>query len=1029
MPRPSRFKSDDENLKIIVDKYLPDEPLPNTKPSSDLSAGDLNPSRLKSMTRDELGDLAMKMGGEAYDAMQKDYDFLPTRAEIAEATQVYKSYRDKYSTDGKFDYEKSKKTLVDKAKAKAKKKARNAIMVPFLIGLIGYMLFGSSIFTFMATYRLLAFDNVMFYKYGKPIEGISKKRLFIANHGGLLLDKNTRKVVGIGANTKSTFANMYLDTNADKFRKALEAKGYIVEFEGTTFKGIRAPTGELLEPSSRYIRGSSFVSGIADDVLSDVYPNGITRRLNSRVFDNGLKRSRFVFVDKALGAAENVELDARQRLRQKLRKSVALGDLDEDRILQLLNAGDADSPFEIREGEDGSRVVYDKDTGLPVDSGGKAVTAEDLERAQKISDEFSDDLSGRAKAAFDDISSAGGSGDRVSSKIGSVQDLMDKYKSKIGSNGLRSGAAIVTVGITATDVACQIKGLLNKVDNTSKQMTGDSLRRFSGKVSAAAGQSQDGSATAEEVGAMSSILFDAKSPEDEIQRSNGWQSAVLGVTAYGDRAISGLTHDYLSIAGLTGFLATLQENFGNIPDDVCKVVQHPATTIAVVAISLLATAATSGVSAFALAAGAGAGIAGTVVQGMVMAYLEDLLVNISVGDMINLKDGTPAEVGEAAVGGGLLNYDDTFRSLGGQAYNTRSETAKTIEKERVESVAADTASEPFLKRLFDPKFPVSLTAYAALSAPSTPSSGIKSATRYAFLNSGVSSVFRRDGALIKYASRIIKGGSVYAAGTGSSALSLYSSTGHGFTSEQIDKYANPLENDTYINSSPERQAKYEEFVKKCTQSSTYADFTAEICNQGGEDAARFALHTLDTGIMKGLAATTNSENWNKQLAGLGAASGQSAQSTTASSSTDLQTIADGPPVPESDTVEVPELSEGARVHKALAPTIVQMLNDAKAAGINMGGSGWRDTERQKELRIINGCPDVDKSPPSSCDTETAIPGSSMHERGVALDLNCNSGSAFAFRGTPCEAWMKQNASKYGLINLPSEAWHWSVTGG
>ena len=30
--------------------------------------------------------------------------------------------------------------------------------------------------------------------------------------------------------------------------------------------------------------------------------------------------------------------------------------------------------------------------------------------------------------------------------------------------------------------------------------------------------------------------------------------------------------------------------------------------------------------------------------------------------------------------------------------------------------------------------------------------------------------------------------------------------------------------------------------------------------------------------------------------------------------------------------------------------------------------------------------------------------------------------------SPCYQWLAANASHYGLFNLPSEPWHWSVTG-
>lgn len=112
---------------------------------------------------------------------------------------------------------------------------------------------------------------------------------------------------------------------------------------------------------------------------------------------------------------------------------------------------------------------------------------------------------------------------------------------------------------------------------------------------------------------------------------------------------------------------------------------------------------------------------------------------------------------------------------------------------------------------------------------------------------------------------------------------------------------------------------------------------------------------------------------------------------------------------------------GIEVDEAIAPQVRALLTDADADGITLGGSGWRSTETTRELRVRNGCPDIDVSPSSSCDTPTALPGHSMHERGLAIDFDIDAGS-------PEHAWLQANAARYGLFNLPSEYWHWSTTG-
>jgi hypothetical protein len=118
---------------------------------------------------------------------------------------------------------------------------------------------------------------------------------------------------------------------------------------------------------------------------------------------------------------------------------------------------------------------------------------------------------------------------------------------------------------------------------------------------------------------------------------------------------------------------------------------------------------------------------------------------------------------------------------------------------------------------------------------------------------------------------------------------------------------------------------------------------------------------------------------------------------------------------------------GITVHATIAPQLAALLDAAAADGIVLTGWGWRSTQRQIELRRINGCPDLHSAPPSTCRVPTAIPGRSMHEQGLAVDFT-HSGTAITSRSGPAYRWLADNAATYGLFNLPSEPWHWSVNG-
>jgi len=118
---------------------------------------------------------------------------------------------------------------------------------------------------------------------------------------------------------------------------------------------------------------------------------------------------------------------------------------------------------------------------------------------------------------------------------------------------------------------------------------------------------------------------------------------------------------------------------------------------------------------------------------------------------------------------------------------------------------------------------------------------------------------------------------------------------------------------------------------------------------------------------------------------------------------------------------------GTTVHRNVAYAYRRMVDDARKAGILISGGGFRTKQRQIELRKINGCPDVWTAPSSSCRVPTAIPGRSLHEIGMAVDIT--SGGKTVTVQSPAFRWLKIHADEYGFVNLPSEPWHWSITGG
>ena len=119
---------------------------------------------------------------------------------------------------------------------------------------------------------------------------------------------------------------------------------------------------------------------------------------------------------------------------------------------------------------------------------------------------------------------------------------------------------------------------------------------------------------------------------------------------------------------------------------------------------------------------------------------------------------------------------------------------------------------------------------------------------------------------------------------------------------------------------------------------------------------------------------------------------------------------------------------GVTVNKIVAYPFQRMIDDAAKAGVQLSGGGFRTKQQQIALRTTNGCPDIWTAPASSCRVPTAIPGRSLHELGLAIDITSGK-KTINDRKSAAFKWLAANAGKYGFVNLPSEPWHWSITGG
>ncbi len=131
-------------------------------------------------------------------------------------------------------------------------------------------------------------------------------------------------------------------------------------------------------------------------------------------------------------------------------------------------------------------------------------------------------------------------------------------------------------------------------------------------------------------------------------------------------------------------------------------------------------------------------------------------------------------------------------------------------------------------------------------------------------------------------------------------------------------------------------------------------------------------------------------------------------------------------------VNVPE--SNIYVNKAWAQNIINLRFAAAQSRFYL--EAYNDPSVVKDLQNVPGSKLSPGSHRSFADQtylfnrygypRAARPGTSMHEWGLAIDFKCN--GVPLSRNAACLNWMRANAPKYGVYNLPSEAWHWSSNG-
>jgi len=129
-------------------------------------------------------------------------------------------------------------------------------------------------------------------------------------------------------------------------------------------------------------------------------------------------------------------------------------------------------------------------------------------------------------------------------------------------------------------------------------------------------------------------------------------------------------------------------------------------------------------------------------------------------------------------------------------------------------------------------------------------------------------------------------------------------------------------------------------------------------------------------------------------------------------------------------IRVCAAGRGVVVDVTIAGQVAAIMAAADSAGLHLSGGGFRSYAQQVELRRQHcggSSYDIYQRPPGECSPPTALPGTSMHQWGLAVDWS-NARSLIASHSDAGWQWLSSNAGRFGFANLPSEPWHWSTNG-
>lgn len=147
-------------------------------------------------------------------------------------------------------------------------------------------------------------------------------------------------------------------------------------------------------------------------------------------------------------------------------------------------------------------------------------------------------------------------------------------------------------------------------------------------------------------------------------------------------------------------------------------------------------------------------------------------------------------------------------------------------------------------------------------------------------------------------------------------------------------------------------------------------------------------------------------------------------------------------IPADYEVSLVKLSNGQRVSEQIYPALQAMFEAAREDGVYpVVASGYRTAEEQQRLMdekiaVYKAEGYSDAEAKAKAETWVAIPGTSEHQLGLAVDINANN---FRTADKEIYAWLAQNSYRFGFIRryaadkteitgIVDEPWHYRYVG-